>query len=323
LRATRVAVLLTASFLAACATTPGHQLAAERDPLEKTNRSIYSFNRGLDKAVVTPATKVYRAVTPTAAQRGIGNAFNNVDEPFSFINAILQGKVKQALRTATRFLINTTLGVGGLADHATDMGLPEEPEDFGQTLAVWGVKSGPYVMLPLFGPSTLRDAIGFGVERVGDPYRVALSEANLDTLETVGVTGLELADTRSYVMDTADPLLEGSADEYATVKSAYLQYRWNLIHDGAPPDDYEEPAAAPAGAPVDTAPPAAPAADPNAAPAPAADPAAPAAETPGEATPAPADADAPTTDAPAAAPEAEQEVTSPPAAPEKPTEPQR
>lgn len=240
MRAIRITALLSISLLAACATTPGNQLAAERDPLEKTNRGIYRFNRGLDKAVVTPATKVYRVAVPKAAQRGIGNVFNNVDEPFSFINALLQGKVNQAFRTAARFLINTTLGVGGLADHATDMGLPEEPEDFGQTLAVWGMKSGPYVMLPLFGPSTLRDAIGFGVERVSDPYRLALNEANLDTLETAGVTGLELADTRSYVMDTADPLLQGSADEYATVKSAYLQYRWNLIHDGAPPDDYEE-----------------------------------------------------------------------------------
>ncbi|MDO9487524.1 MAG: VacJ family lipoprotein [Sphingomonadaceae bacterium] len=312
MRATRVAVLLAATFLGACATTPGHQLAAERDPYEKTNRGIYNFNRGLDKAVVTPATKAYRAVTPKAAQRGIGNVFNNVDEPYSFVNAVLQGKVKQAFRTAARFLINTTLGVGGLADHATDMGLPEEPEDLGQTLAVWGMKSGPYIMLPLFGPSTVRDAIGFGVERVADPYRLAINEANLKTIETVGLTGLELADTRSFVMDTADPLLEGSADEYATVKSAFLQYRWNLIHDGAAPDEYDEstPAAAPGAATEPTDPPAA------------GDPALPAAETPGESTPAiaaevaPADA---LPDSETVAPPASE----PPAAPvtEKPTEP--
>lgn len=299
MRCTRVAVLLTASLLAACATTPGNQLAAERDPWEKTNRSIYKFNRGLDKAVVTPATKVYRAVTPAAAQRGIGNAFNNVDEPYSFINAVMQGKVKQAFRTAARFLINTTLGVGGLADHATDMGLPEEPEDLGQTLATWGLDSGAYVMLPLFGPSTMRDAIGFGVERVGDPYRLALGQANLSTLESIGLTGIELADTRSYVMDTADSLLEGSADEYATVKSAYLQYRWNLIHDGAPPENYDE------NQPVEQIPTAAPT-DPDPVAAPAA--------TPGEATSAPG----------AAEPAAETPVVEPatPAmAPEKPPEP--
>ncbi|MFC3713781.1 VacJ family lipoprotein [Sphingoaurantiacus capsulatus] len=296
---------MTASLLAACATTPGNQLAAERDPWEKTNRGVYKFNRGLDKAVVTPATKVYRAVTPKAAQRGIGNAFNNVDEPFSFVNAVLQGKVRQAFRTAARFLINTTLGVGGLADHATDMGLPEEPEDLGQTLAVWGLDSGAYVMLPLFGPSTVRDTIGFAVERFSDPYRLALNEANLDTMETIGVTGLELADTRSYVMDTADPLLEGSADEYATVKSAYLQYRWNAIHDGAPPEDYDETH------PVEQIPAAAPT-DPDPV-------AAPAATAPGEATPAPADAPAAEPPAPAATTPAAEPTPAP--APEKPTEP--
>ena len=308
LRVTRVAVLLAATFLGACATTPGNQLAAERDPYEKTNRGIYKFNRGLDKAVVTPATKVYRGVVPKAAQRGIGNAFANVDEPFSFINAILQGKVKQAFRTATRFLINTTLGVGGLADHATDMGFPEESEDLGQTLAVWGMKSGPYIMLPLFGPSTVRDAIGFGIERVGDPYRIAISEANLDTLETIGLTGLELADTRSYVMDTADPLLEGSADEYATVKSAYLQYRWNMIHDGAPPDEYDESTPAPVAGDASAS-------------------TGPAAETPGEATPAPvtdAEAAAPagaSPETPAPGPDAAADEPSAPPATEKPTEP--
>ena len=243
--AVRALAVSALSLLAACATTPGHQLQAERDPLEKTNRGIYKFNTALDRGAVKPATKVYRAVVPQAAQRGLRNVFNNVDEPFSFMNALLQGKVEQAFRTAARFVINTTLGVGGLADHATDMGLPEEPEDFGQTLAVWGVGSGPYVMLPFFGPSTLRDAVGFGLERVGDPYRIGVGELNLSTLESVGLTGVELADTRSYVMDTAESLLQGSADEYATLRTAYLQFRWNVIHDGAPPEEEEPAPAAP------------------------------------------------------------------------------
>lgn len=314
MRTIRVAALLAASLLTACATTPGHQLAAERDPYEKANRSIYKFNRAIDKAAVKPATQVYRAVVLKAAQRGITNFFNNVDEPFSFINSLLQGKVEQAMRTFGRFAINTTLGVGGLADHATDMGLPEEPEDFGQTLGVWGVNSGPYLMLPFFGPSTIRDAVGFGVERVSDPFRIAVGELNLSTTESIGATGLELADTRSYVMDTADPLLEGSADEYATVRSAFLQYRLNLIHDGAPPEDEEDmmPAAAPAGAT-------------QAAPTPEGAPPV----TPGEATPAPsgettpADPVAtPTPEAPAAPTEPEATLENPnPTAPEKPTPP--
>lgn len=316
LRAIRVTALLGATLLTACATTPGGQLAAERDPWERTNRSIYNFNRSLDKAAVKPATKVYRAVVLKAAQRGITNFFNNVDEPFSFINAMLQGKVDQAFRTLGRFAVNTTLGVGGLADHATDMGLPEEPEDFGQTLAVWGMKSGPYVMLPFFGPSTVRDAIGFGVERVGDPYRIALNEAHLDTLETIGATGLELADTRSYVMDTADPLLEGSADEYATVKSAYLQYRWNLIHDGAPPEEEFETAPPPEGAAPPTEEPSTPPQPTQ--PAPEATPEAAQPVTPGEGTPAPAAEPQPTPPSPSQAPESEKPEPTTPPTPEQP-----
>lgn len=239
--------------LAACATTPGNDLKAQADPYEKTNRKIYAFNSALDKAVVTPATKVYRAVTPQAAQRGVSNAFNNVDEPWSFVNALLQGKISQAFRTVDRFLINSVLGVGGLADHATDMGRPEEPEDLGQTLAVWGVNSGPFIILPLFGPSNARDALGFGVERFTDPYRIGVSELKLSTLESAGLTGLELADTRSYIMDTADSLLKGSADEYATVRAAYNQFRQSEIYDGAPPEE-EEPEPLPPAAPTEPQP---------------------------------------------------------------------
>ena len=242
--------LAAVGLLAACATTPGDTLMAEKDPWEKTNRSIYSFNRGLDKAIVRPATDVYRAVAPKAAQRGVSNALNNVDEPFSFVNALLQGKISQAFRTVDRFLINTVLGVGGLADHATDMGRPEEQEDLGQTLAVWGVKSGPYIMLPFFGPSTLRDGAGFVVERFTDPYRVGVGQANLNTVQSLGLTGLELADTRSYLIDTTDSLLGGSADEYATVRSAYVQFRQNSIYDGSPPEDEVEPLPAAAPAPA-------------------------------------------------------------------------
>jgi phospholipid-binding lipoprotein MlaA len=239
---TLAALLLTA----ACATTPGNNVKAVSDPYEQTNRKIYAFNSALDKAVVTPATKVYRAVTPQAAQRGVSNAFNNVDEPWSFVNALMQGKIAQAFRTVDRFLINTVLGVGGLADHATDMGRPEEPEDLGQTLAVWGVNSGPFLILPLFGPSNARDGLAFGIERFTDPYRLGVSELKLTTVESLGLTGLELADTRSYIMDTADSLLKGSADEYATVRAAYNQLRQNEIYDGAPPEEEELPPLPPA-----------------------------------------------------------------------------
>lgn len=247
--------LAAALLLSACATTPGDMRTAERDPLEGYNRGMYKVNSALDKVAVKPATKVYRTITPKPAQNGIRNFFNNVDEPFSFVNALLQGKPAQAMRTLGRFAINTILGVGGLADHATDMGLPEEPEDIGQTLAVWGVKSGPYIVLPIFGPSTLRDAFGTGLEFAGaDPFRQFKNELKLSTTEDIAATGTETLDTRSYLMDTADALLKGSADEYTTVRSAYLQLRLTAIYDGAPPE--EEPAPAPAPGPSASADPA-------------------------------------------------------------------
>lgn len=236
-RARSFGLLIGLATLSACAITPGSNAQALRDPWEKTNRSIYSFNRGLDKALVLPATRVYRAAVPVAAQRGIGSAFLNAREPYSFVNALLQGKIAQAFRTVDRFAINSILGIGGLADHATDMGRPAEVEDIGQTLAVWGVGSGPYIMLPFYGPSTVRDGSAFLAERFVEPYRIAVGRANLSTGEFVGLTGAEVLDARSFLIDTTDGLLNGSADEYATVRSAYLQFRESLIYDGSPPEE--------------------------------------------------------------------------------------
>ena len=252
MRLTKLAFAAPVLALAACATPhPGSMDAAvNSDRYEKFNRSIYSFNRGLDRYALKPVTQVYRAVTPEAARRGVSNAFQNTEEPLSFVNAILQGKIKQAFRTLDRFLINTTLGVGGLADNATDLGRPEEPEDFGQTLAVWGVKSGPYLMLPLLGPSTLRDAAGFGVDLAADPFDYARNAALHPTfVAKVGIFGARTIDLRSRIIDAGgDNALSGSLDEYATIKSAYLQRRQSQIYDGNPPLDDEDlnvPAAAP------------------------------------------------------------------------------
>ncbi len=244
--------------VAGCATPhPGSMdQAVNSDPYEKTNRAIYGFNRGLDRYALKPVTKVYRAVTPEAARHGVSNALKNIDEPLSFVNAILQGKIKQAFRSVDRFLINSTLGVGGLADHATDLGRPEEPEDFGQTLAVWGVKSGPYLMLPLFGPSTLRDGIGLGVDTVTDPFTYGRNAVLHPTfLAKVGVFGGGVIDLRSRIIDAGgDKVLDDSLDEYATIKSAYLQRRQNQIYDGNPPLDDEE--GEPPASPAPAAPPA-------------------------------------------------------------------
>lgn len=243
----KASMLLAATLLAGCATTGGQRLA-EKDPLENFNRGVWGFNMALDKAAVKPITKTYKAVTPTAARRGIRNVFNNADEPLSFFNALLQGKVGRAFHTLGRFVINTTIGVGGLADHATGMGLEEKPEDFGQTLAVWGVNAGPYLVLPLLGPFTLRDSVGFGVDFLADPVRIAEKEySGLTRTQRLGVTGLEVIDLRAELIEIgADKVLETSLDPYATARAAYLQQRQSLIlnQDGGASSESPQPDAA-------------------------------------------------------------------------------
>lgn len=247
-----------ALLLAGCATAPGGDRLAEKDPLEGFNRRVWAFNRAADKVVLKPTTTVYKAATPTAARRGVRNVLNNAEEPWSFINALLQGKVGRAAHTLGRFIVNTTIGVGGLADHASKMGLDEKPEDFGQTLAVWGVNAGPYLMLPLLGPTTLRDGVGLGAEFAADPVSIGIREAGASSTVRWGITGLRVIDLRAELMEMgADKVLDSSLDPYATARSAYLQRRRGLIldqdsgsttgSDGVSPDDFqidEAPAAA-------------------------------------------------------------------------------
>lgn len=248
LRAVRVLLPCMMLALGACATPhPGSNAQALADPWERTNRKIYTFNKGLDKYAALPVTKVYRFAVPTAARHGVSNAFSNIGEPLSFSNAVAQGKIKQAFRTLDRFLINSVLGVGGLADHATDLGRPEEPEDFGQTLAWWGVKSGPYVMLPLIGPSTIRDAAGFAVDVFADPFDYGRNAVvHFSLVDKTAKFAGQVIDLRSRLIDSgAEGLLANSLDEYATVRSAYLQRRQSQIYDGNPPDTDDTPADAP------------------------------------------------------------------------------
>ena len=154
----------------------------------------------------------------------------------SFINALLQGKVKRAFRAVDRFAINSTYGFLGTTDRAAELGLERQEEDFGQTLAVWGVPSGPFIMLPLLGPSTLRDAAGFGVDSVTDPWTdFQQGPMGLSSTETLGVTAFEVVELRARLLTTADPLIANALDPYATVKSAYLQSRLVEINDGAAP----------------------------------------------------------------------------------------
>ena len=245
----RAALLATSLLVAGCVTPPGSDRIARKDPLEKINRKIYKADRKLDKAVLRPVAVAYTKVVPQAARRGIANGFSNLTEPESFVNAILEAKPKLALRALARFVINSTLGIGGLADQATKMGLPQVRKDFGQTFATWGIGSGPYLVLPILGPSTLRDAAGRGVEFAGgDPVEFGRGRLHLRWYIDYSITALRLISLRSQLLDTADPVLKGAADEYATVRSAYLQERRSEIYDGHPPDeDAGDDPAAPAG----------------------------------------------------------------------------
>ena len=216
------------ALLAGCATTgpktPG-------DPYEGFNRKMWGFDRTLDKAVMKPVAKGYIAVTPSPLRHGLSNMVSNVSEPFSFINAVLQLKPKRALNIMGRFVINTTIGIGGLRDVASKVGYPKMPEDLGQTFAVWGAKKSTYLVLPFYGPSTIRDGAGAVASAWVDPYKIVIRK-ELSFWPTAAVAGFEIVDARANLIDSgADTLLYTSADPYAVARSAYLQHRQALIEN--------------------------------------------------------------------------------------------
>ena len=207
--------------------------AEEIDPFEETNRSIYEFNESLDSNVLEPVSRAYKNNMPEAAQKGVGNFLDNLGDVSTLANQILQFKPIESAETLARILVNTTIGLGGLFDVASDMGLVTEDEDFGQTMAVWGVEQGPYVVLPLLGPSTVRDGIGTYVDLT--------SPANMvDEIDEVGVSVINVVDKRVDLLPITD-ILDQSDDPYITMRSSYLQKRNNDIYDGNVPvtdDDF-------------------------------------------------------------------------------------
>ncbi len=202
----------------------------EQDPWENFNRSIFNFNEGLDKAIAKPIAKGYRAITPDPVEQSISNVFSNLLEVRNVINDVLQGKLGQAANDSGRFLVNSTLGLAGLFDVAEKMGLPQsDGEDFGQTLAVWGVGKGPFVMLPLFGPSSLRGTVGLPVDSYSNPVTYINDVPVRNSLYFV-----DLVATRASLLD-AEALISG--DKYVFLREAYLQRRDYLVNDGALEDD--------------------------------------------------------------------------------------
>jgi phospholipid-binding lipoprotein MlaA len=200
---------------------------ADRDQHEEFNRDMWAVSQGIDTVLISPAADVYRTIAPQPARRGLSNVFRNLTEPWSFVNNLLQGQPDRALRNLGRFIVNSTIGVGGLADHATELGIEPAPEDFGQTLAVWGVGDGGYVMNPFLGPSTQRDTFGAIVDFLANPVTIFFDRGlNLTTMEQWGIRGVSIISTRSDLTEGGiDAFLESSADPYAAARSAFFQSR--------------------------------------------------------------------------------------------------
>lgn len=198
------------------------------DPIEGINRPINTFNDILDRFILEPLTTVYEHVVPDPLKDGIGNFFNNIGELNNLVNNTLQGKFREAGDDITRFMVNSTLGVGGLFDVATEMGVQRNNEDFGQTLAVWGVGQGAYLVLPFIGPTTLRDLPGLGVTVFTNPLRYA----DLNSLTTQAFAGIS---ERYAAQPRIEAMRLSAIDEYVYLREAYFQNRIDLIYDGNPP----------------------------------------------------------------------------------------
>tara|TARA_B100000676_G_scaffold70553_1_gene70548 strand:+ start:470 stop:1231 length:762 start_codon:yes stop_codon:yes gene_type:complete len=211
---------------------PGAALAEPTpDPLQPFNRAMFTFNNAVDRVFFRPLAVGYRAVLPQAVRNGVNNFFNNLRAPTTLLNDVLQGKPKRAQETINRFLVNSTIGLLGFVDIATGLGFPEHQEDYGQTLAVWGVPAGPYIVLPLLGPSTLRDAVGKVPEfYIADP----LWEPD-DTAVTIARFSVRAVDIRSRLLDL-DRVIKMQVDPYLFFRETYLQNRQRAILDGGQPD---------------------------------------------------------------------------------------
>lgn len=226
-------VLAVAVLSTGCATGPN---ANPKDPLEPMNRSISRFNDSLDENVLKPVATGYKDVTPELVQKGVRNVFNNLSDIWSTVNNGLQLKGRDTAESLMRSVVNTVFGIYGIFDVATPIGLERHPEDFGQTLGAWGVPDGPYVVLPLFGPSTLRDTAGMPVDTSVDYVR------NLDHIPTRNsAMALRVVDKRTSLLGTSNLLTEAAIDKYSFTRDAYLQYRRNQVFDGNPPDEEDLP----------------------------------------------------------------------------------
>lgn len=230
-----LAWLVAPTLLLGCASKPDREVDP-RDPLEPFNRATFRFNMDFDKAFMQPIARGYQKVTPEPVDRGITNFFDNLADVTSAVNNVLQFKMSRAGSDVGRIFINSTVGVLGFIDVATNVGLPSYKEDFGQTLGYWGLEPGAYLVTPLLGPSSMRDAIGMGGDIVMDPL-VNLKKHQVHW----GLVGVRLIDRRADLLTTTEIVEEASIDLYSFVRDAYLQRRQTLVYDGNPPTDDSQP----------------------------------------------------------------------------------
>lgn len=221
-----VVLLVAGLFLAGCATLPPNSKPEPRDPWERFNRATFKFNDKLDRALLRPTARAYVKVTPRFVRTGVSNFFENLETVTTLVNDALQGKMGAAGHDTARFLLNSTLGLGGLFDPATAAGIDKNDEDFGQTLGKWGVHSGPYLMMPLMGPTTVRDGLARIPDTFTDPSHYLEDDSTRYT-----ITAVEIVDLRAGLLDL-DAQLEQSFDRYAFVRNAWMQRREFKVRDG-------------------------------------------------------------------------------------------
>ncbi|MEM1105455.1 MAG: MlaA family lipoprotein [Pseudomonadota bacterium] len=238
-----VATAVLALALGGCATSPGPEDGAVYDPLEPLNRGVFAFNEAADKAVIGPAASAYETITPNFVRVGIGNFLSNLSSPAVFINDVLQGEPERAGDTLFRFLVNSTFGVAGLMDPAEhELGRPGHREDFGQTLGKWGVGSGPYIVVPLLGPSNLRDLAGSGVDAAFDPFNYEAVVGDDDTRTTIALSrGVLGALNGRLAVDGALETMRSQPEPYVALRRAYTSQRDAEIRNGREdPDSYTD-----------------------------------------------------------------------------------
>jgi phospholipid-binding lipoprotein MlaA len=236
LRALFLGGVVAVMLLGGCASTGN-----PRDPLEPLNRGIYKFNDGVDTVLFKPLAEVYEAVLPQFVRTGIGNFFSNLQDVIVALNNLLQGKVTDAGMDLCRIIVNSTVGILGLIDVGTEIGLEKHQEDFGQTLGRWGMGTGPYIVIPFLGPSTVRDGIGLIGDWKTDPLTYLKPNRHRNA-----AYGLLLVNRRAELLSASKILEVAALDPYEFVRDAYLQRRRNMVYDGNPPDEEEpEPEAKP------------------------------------------------------------------------------